>query len=1249
MADTLKDYLIGFGFDVDEGGAGQIQSMLKDLDNIVRNLAQVLSQATDQVQNFMSGLQQQSQASNDSASSLARMSKSANDAKEHVGKANDTIKNTGDAAKQATPAVEGLSNALSGMMKFVKVIAGAAVVKKFLDFGKSLYEYDQSLEATAKSLKKTKEEARAHTKALEAMGKTYEEIKKDKSLKATYDELVELGESMALPEAEGGVDNVREMVASFEKLKMVGSYAMQWLYHTVQDVAAGPLRRFKEVIDDVTDGLKLNLPKLSVAGAHIIDGILRIVSSFAKGIKAILDLLGKIPGPIKVILGLIGAVAWAIKSGPFGWMVMILTAIGLLLDDFFTYMEGGEALLGPFWDACIKAFENVKKAITDAIDAIKGFWEASQNDDGSTDWIGFGSKIAGWIIDGIRDGLSDIATKIKTWITGDENASWDQVGTAIVEKVKAGIENVQGVGKQIIEAIFQLVNEQGITDDITALLTNASDFAGGILKAIVDSIPDLAEGAAENFTAIIEGIAGIINGKFLTEDIPSLITNADKWVTAILQSIKDAIPLVGDSANEVLTAIVTAICGLINGVTSDEFMGSLGGFAVNLITGLAGVLGSAVEETGDLSKTIADAIPGVVNNLFGALEKTFTEENINKVGDSIKSFIVSLFKGIGDTLSNMLGAVGELDGFDLGESAGNIVNMILEKIFTVTGDLASDPNVTGFVEKVGAALSDALGTIGSFIGTAAGKIVGFIFSAEGLTQIYNTAKSVGKLIIQGIVEGVSGFGNFILNIVEGILVGLGVIDQETIEGMRESGEQLVKTAELAMEQGLEDTDPAMMLANWARKGVGKNNSALDAATQDMVDMFGGMIGAVADEVTKDGGSADQFRDKLLAKLVESYADRNVDDYDLLNSFYDGNGFNVDTALSGLNLDPEDFLPNFDDLDFWGSMMQAVQSGDSAGVADLVNNMLIGKIDFGEVEEQIKDQGEEAVTNAVDEIGEIIGDQSESLNMDDLFSEVDENAPRQAVDAMATTISEGRETVEDAAAEVSDAAVQKFLLTMSNENGASIAQTFIDGMVEKLGELSSQVEDVVRLVNAKFASIPGKAKSAFSSLVSNIKSTLDPLPQYVSEIVTKINDELGKIKKNININTTTSGDIDGNSEGSVIDKETITRVGEGNKREYIIPVTKPNRAIPLLERAAKDLGLSVQSYANATKMLGGSADKAVTPSYATTNSSSVVNNYNSTIDARANINVSGSDPVSTANNVNRTHEQIVLRNVKPMLG
>ena len=119
-------------------------------------------------------------------------------------------------------------------------------------------------------------------------------------------------------------------------------------------------------------------------------------------------------------------------------------------------------------------------------------------------------------------------------------------------------------------------------------------------------------------------------------------------------------------------------------------------------------------------------------------------------------------------------------------------------------------------------------------------------------------------------------------------------------------------------------------------------------------------------------------------------------------------------------------------------------------------------------------------------------------------------------------------------------------------------------------------------------------------------------------------------------------------GGVVNSETQATIGEDG-REYVIPVTKPGRALSLLRQAASDLGMNVQSSQEAAKMLGGNGEANKTPAYAagnTTNNTTV--NESKTVEAPATINVYGSNAKQTADLVKKNQEQLLLRNIKSAL-
>lgn len=1450
MSDTIKDYLVGFGFDVDESGAGQIESMLKDLDSIVRNLGDVLMQATGQMQNFMTGMQQQSQAAEQSAGQIDQLSGSAQnysgqadsgtvasnrfsvatrelghaagEASKQVSDAQESVKSFREEADKAKPSADKLADAMKTVKTVMKVVAGSAIVKGAMSFAKALYQEEIALTETAKKLHKTTAEARAHNNAIKAMGKTYEEIKKDKNLKATYDDLVKIGESLALPDGEVGVGKITEMVDSFNRLKMVGSYALNWIFYDVQKLADGPLKRMKGTLDSLSELLQKNLPRWSMGVAEIVTDVMRLATAFAKGAADIVKFLDMIPAPLKVIIALVGALIVLLKGGTLGRFMIILTAIGLLMDDFYTYLEGGESLLGPFWEKCVGAFEKIQTAIEDAGKAISDFWESSKDESGMVNLVLFGVKVGKWIVNGLFAGLGTFSEQIKKWITGSEDASWADAGSAIVEKIATAISTtlesatliadaitdiintnlsaekvsaaltnaadfakgifsaivaaipglgegagnvvesvfnaitallntvtsaqfasglttlatnlVEGIagaltvsentGASLIDKITGLINTNLTAEKMTAALTNASQFAKGIFDAIIASIPGLGEGVgnvqeaiinaitallntvtSEQFSAgltslatnLIQGISGaittsnltgadlinkivgLVNDGLITEQLPALLTNAASFATGIIQAIIDEIPKLGESTGTILTSVVTGICTLLNGITGDDVTANLGGLASTLITGLGTAIGLAFNSAGDI-------VSGIANMLSTALEEGRIGDMLGNLGSLGEQIITAIGKGIMNAAggaASLIDAIGQMLSAALNPTSGgesligdlsSFGQSIITAIVNAVGDVANGAqqiftaigNLFDGIEwdKVGTDLGQlATGLVDKLVSAIGGEGVDFegVMTAigTGLGKAVNGLATVALNIVNSLISYMLDPGSWVrlgeglLAIVRGAFKGVLSFLDEALGGsfILDTDEQVEQLNSLAeayenAKQRLEELGEADD-GTWAQLAQANFdslvNSIQDLSEQDLSDI-GNSIATLISQINSGEGTPEEI-DQWKASL-QSYLE-------LMQTMQDlsANGALAPNNTQGVNIEGT-VTANVDGADSYDQVVQQMQSALQSG---------------GPVSAEIEVQPEVKVADSADSVFEDSISQeleksgataSPTVELTDVSVEAGDGGGIQ--EATQETIDNIIDSQEFTAAVTVKASVNVEVEdsnadTIGTEIGSTIGQNVASGIAsismfndlvsqanEALEEIVDRVNTIVSQIVSKFGTLPGSVGSKFASAASSARNALSGLPSYVKSIVDKINQYISQIKSP----KITTPSLGGKSEGGVVDKETVSRLGEGNKREYVIPVTKPNRAVPLLKRAAADLGLNVSSYANATKMLGGSAKANVTPSYAssTTNNSSSVTN-NKSVNAPATINVYGSDARQTANLVEKNQEQLLLRNIK----
>lgn len=473
MAETLKDYLVGIGFSVDENGAQKAENALNEFHQVVNELGNILLQtgtaikslfsdflsgssqvddttaAIDDAANAVDNLSQNEldatqaaaemaeaqEAVSTAASSSAEVMQGATDAADALGAAHEEAasaanefattqeqvgnaaqsageqveklgketqetgkkaKNAGKAFEQASRrakmdgAKEGAENVgkLDGKLKEVTqtlkkavvTVAGFIIGDSIKNAVANIVSFNETLTASAKELGKTIEQARAYNVALSAMGKTVDEIAASDSLTQTFEELQSLGQQMALPAGAQGLIMISRLKDGFLQLKVIGQYAMQWIYYKVQTVAEGPLAKLHDTMTSMKDWFAGNIEKIAETIATGFSWVLQIFSSAVTAIKHVATAIGALPIPVKLAGAAIVAVITMVKS-KFALITAVVTGILLLVDDFVTYLEGGESVFANFWGKCIEWAQKLKPVLDSVINAINGFitsiWEGT--------------------------------------------------------------------------------------------------------------------------------------------------------------------------------------------------------------------------------------------------------------------------------------------------------------------------------------------------------------------------------------------------------------------------------------------------------------------------------------------------------------------------------------------------------------------------------------------------------------------------------------------------------------------------------------------------------------------------------------------------------------------------------------------------------------------------------------------------------------------------------------------------------
>ena len=156
--------------------------------------------------------------------------------------------------------------------------------------------------------------------------------------------------------------------AQMQQIKQLGVY-------TEDDAKAA--KEFSIAIKDLSRALKMLLLPLfrivAPAATFIARGIQEATKHTAAFMPVLIGLAAVLSAALYPALIKNAKAALAFLASPWGILLAALTAIGLLLDDFVTWLEGGESAFGDFYESIFGDAENAKKTLGNLWEKVKPF------------------------------------------------------------------------------------------------------------------------------------------------------------------------------------------------------------------------------------------------------------------------------------------------------------------------------------------------------------------------------------------------------------------------------------------------------------------------------------------------------------------------------------------------------------------------------------------------------------------------------------------------------------------------------------------------------------------------------------------------------------------------------------------------------------------------------------------------------------------------------------------------------------
>lgn len=365
-ADTIKDFLVSLGFDIDEAGANKFEAVLKGVTANVLKLGTVVEGAALSIYGFTTqianGLDNLYWASQRTGASVAG------------------IKALGYAASQTGGSAEAAKSSLESLSRFMRNNPGA---EGFLNrLGIQTRDAQGNMRDTAAVFTSVSQQlskmpyyrANQYAQMLGIDENTLMAMRRGLgSFNADYQSMLQktgFNAERAAEQSNQFMTSMRGLTGLFGILRdKIGS-----------NLAGG----LSGDIDNLRKNLLDNFPKIEGTLTKTIKGILWLADAFGRmayrviqGAGEVIEWWKKLDAGSKQFLEILGAVliAWrllnsAFLMSPIGMITSLVVGLGLLYDDYKTWKEGGKSLID--WGQWESEIGSALKGLTDLKDSIKG-------------------------------------------------------------------------------------------------------------------------------------------------------------------------------------------------------------------------------------------------------------------------------------------------------------------------------------------------------------------------------------------------------------------------------------------------------------------------------------------------------------------------------------------------------------------------------------------------------------------------------------------------------------------------------------------------------------------------------------------------------------------------------------------------------------------------------------------------------------------------------------------------------------
>lgn len=337
----------------------------------------------------------------------------------------------------------------------------------------------------------------------------------------------------------------------------------------------------------------------------------------------------------------VGQAGFALLMSPITWVVAVIALVIFLVNDLMTYLNGGESVLGSFWDPFIEVAREIIPLMQDVVNAWLSLWE-----------------IVGPVL---IESMTTIWTLVKTVVGGIVDfvvKRWDVIKSAFAGAFQA----IKGI-LQIFVGAYRLV---------MSLITGDTEATGQAIEQIWEGVKNFFVGIGNFILSVFELLADA-SMAVLALIVDWLIGEWEKVVnffSSLGEVILSACAAIGPAVMAIMAVIVERLLGLWDGFRErfSNIWKGLGEAVSNVFAGIGTACSETVASILEQFKPVTDLFSSIGNTISGFFGGDKSDVNaisgavLGQFGEVAGRGMMTLGKTVGGGASNAFAPTGYAAG-----------------------------------------------------------------------------------------------------------------------------------------------------------------------------------------------------------------------------------------------------------------------------------------------------------------------------------------------------------------------------------------------------------------------------------------------------------------------------------------------------------------------------------------------------------------------------------------------------------